>query len=381
MSSTNSSTNARPMTGVFPTVLAFLALLLLLVPPDARATQYTFVTIADGTGLLEVPEAASISKHGRVAFWASLDDGRLGIFSGEGGALTTIAVTGAGLTDIAIQHPGINKGGTVSFIGITPAGRAVLTGSGGPVTVLYDTTGPFADFAGYVSINDKGTVAFYGLLDNGSWCICTGTGGATTTIVTAGNSNLGAFPAINEKGEVSFTAGNIGGVNGIFKGSGGRLVTVADETGGQHDFGAATAINDHGEVAFFGFLDGGWETGIFVGNGRVPNAVTTVANTLGAFWRTEVSAINKRGVVAFFAELDTGLTPGGGQRAHGIFLGPDPVHDKVIGSGDLLFGKVVKGVSMGWGALNDEGQIALSVVFTDETRTIVRADPVGKKPR
>ena len=78
-------------------------------------------------------------------------------------------------------------------------------------------------------------------------------------------------------------------------------------------------------------------------------------------------AINSQGDVVFYAQLD-----GGG---HGAFTGPDPVSDRVLGSGDVLFGRTVFDVVFGPAALNDRGQFVMQVL-TGGSNFIVRADPI-----
>ena len=80
-------------------------------------------------------------------------------------------------------------------------------------------------------------------------------------------------------------------------------------------------------------------------------------------------AINAAGWVAFFATSDTGTD--------GIYTGADAVADKVIGSGDSLFGRTVTFVDVGLGGINDSGQIAFYFELDDGTRGMARADPLA----
>jgi hypothetical protein len=66
-----------------------------------------------------------------------------------------------------------------------------------------------------------------------------------------------------------------------------------------------------------------------------------------------------------------GYPDAGGQ---GIFTGPDPVADKVIRTGDPLFGSTVTAVNFEHG-LNDAGQIVFLAELADGTRGVFRADP------
>src|SRR5262249_36589995 len=78
-------------------------------------------------------------------------------------------------------------------------------------------------------------------------------------------------------------------------------------------------------------------------------------------------SINSVGQVVFSAGLDSGEA--------GIFTGPDPVADKVVGTGDALFGSTVAAVAISEAAINDGGQVAFWTLLTDERQVVGRADP------
>ena len=61
--------------------------------------------------------------------------------------------------------------------------------------------------------------------------------------------------------------------------------------------------------------------------------LTTIADASGAYCVLGNPSTNNRGTVAFVAILDTGDS--------GVFTGPNPVADKVIGTGDFLAGAMV----------------------------------------
>jgi len=153
------------------------------------------------------------------------------------------------------------------------------------------------------------------------------------------------------------------GGEGIYTGSGGTLTTIASTIGPFFtDLYGSPDINDHGIVAFSAMLDGGLQ-GIFTGDG---STVTTIADT---FWAIDSNpSINNSGMVAFKARPEVG------QEA-GIYIGPDPIFDKVIGTGDLLDGSTVTSILSFHDGLNDQGQIAFSASLADGRDIIVRADP------
>jgi len=155
---------------------------------------------------------------------------------------------------------------------------------------------------------------------------------------------------------------------GIFTGSGGATTTIADLGGPFTSFGPP-AINDSGTVAFQAGLKAGGQ-GIFTGSG---GATTTIADTGGLLSGFSSVAINNGGTVAFQANLPSS---GPHQRNGGIFTGPDPIADRVIGTGDPLDGSRVGILNFDRFGLNNAGSIAFIATLADGRQGIYRADPV-----
>jgi hypothetical protein len=199
----------------------------------------------------------------------------------------------------------------------------VFTGSGGSLIpiVTADPASPFNAFSN-PSINDVGTVAFAARLDDSGARIMTGGGGPLTTIADTHDGlfeDFGAFPAINNRGMVIFQGDLATGGSAIMVSRGGPLTTIVDTKGPFSSFGEGPDINDHGTVAFL-------------------------------------------------AELDAGSS--------GIFTGSDSLANKVVATGDPLFGSIVTELFFLRGGLNNAGQIAFLVSLADERRVIVRATPI-----
>jgi hypothetical protein len=126
-------------------------------------------------------------------------------------------------------------------------------------------------------------------------------------------------------------------------------------------------VNTAGEVVFQAQLDAGG-VAIMSGDG---GALTPRVSTVGPFSSLGDPTINAAGEIAFSAGLDAGGV--------GIYTGADPVANKVIASGDTLFGHTVNSISFFRG-LNDSGQIAFYANFSDGTQDIFRADPTVPAP-
>lgn len=100
-------------------------------------------------------------------------------------------------------------------------------------------------------------------------------------------------------------------------------------------------------------------------------ALLPKVTTAGNFDSFDRLSFSKKGDLAFLATLDV---PGTGEA---IYTGPDPIADRLIGPGDVLFGKTVVEVQLApYDAINDAGQVAFAVRFADNTSKIVKAVPV-----
>ena len=125
-------------------------------------------------------------------------------------------------------------------------------------------------------------------------------------------------------------------------------------------------LNDSGTMVFFARLvPVGEEEGIFTFSG---GPITTIADSSGPFNGFRQPSLNNSGTVAFLGSLDTGES--------GIFTGPDPSADEVIGTGDPLFGSTVAQFFMDRESLNDSGQIAFYYELADGRIGVARADPL-----
>jgi hypothetical protein len=364
----------------------FLSLLI-----TGKAEAFTFTKIADDSGPFSFVDVSFgpepvINNRGTVAFLTNLDTGGAGIFTGSGGATTTIAIANYsgpfGTLGMFDSPPALNDEGTVAFIAILNGrfprsffGGGVFTSNGGSTTFIADNNLRIAPFLGNPAINNEGTIAITAPLSGVSDLLFTVSGGATTLIA----DNSGPFSgfgstAINDAGTVAFFASRDEGSNGLFTTSGGAITSIADSSGPFGYLVGGPAINNAGTLAFSAFrdfqdfLEGSGGGGIFTSSGGV---TTIIADNTGPF-RTffGLPAINDAGTVVFLASLDEG--------GSGIFTGPNPVTDKVIATGDRLFGSTVTSLNFNrfsskW--LNNAGQLTFFAQLADGSSGIFRADP------
>ncbi|HEY9302048.1 MAG TPA: choice-of-anchor tandem repeat NxxGxxAF-containing protein, partial [Phormidium sp.] len=244
----------------------------------------------------------------------------------------------------------------------------------------------------YPSINNVGTVAFLQEISrfSGLTTILTGKESvegviASTRFYTeppaAGVFENISAPMINDQGTVAFSADVYQSdsfyddlSSGIFTGNGtrdnGEIITntIADSNGAFNRF-SDPSINNSGTVAFSAVLDTGG-SGVFTGNGTTTTTIADSSGAFNSFFGTP--SINDFGTVAFLAGLDAG--------GSGIFTGNNPLKDKVILTGDTLFGSTVQELSFYREGLNNSGQVAFFASLANGTSGIYRADPIVVEP-
>jgi hypothetical protein len=176
-------------------------------------------------------------------------------------------------------------------------------------TLIADTAGPLSTLAN-PAIGPTGDVVFRANLDVGGQVIYRGNGGALISV--ADNSAPSAYlgfgdPVINASGTTAFLAGRKAGGQGIFTVNGATTGTVALTTGAGGLFSSlgssSLAINSSGLVSFQGDKSGA--TGIHAsvsGGSSFPIAESTGPYSSFAGFTN----INDAGTVAFQANLDAG---------------------------------------------------------------------------
>jgi hypothetical protein len=276
-------------------------------------------------GAVNLGGTPAINAAGAVAFQGQPKGGGDALYIAAGGAVSQIANNQSGSPFSGFAAPAINNSNQVAFVAGFGPNQGVFRYQNGAFTLIADNTSAFDGFANnQVGINAAGAVAFFARYPQGGGGkegLFVGSGGALVTI--ADTSTFAGFtdvlPSINSLGQVAFTATLTDGSQGIFVGSGGSLLKIADTSGQFSGLGTA-AINDSGQVVFAGYLKTGG-SGLFTSNG-----ITT---------------------------------------------------EEVLAQGDSLFGSTVIGtVGVGGLAENNSGQIVLIAQLADGRQEVVVANPV-----
>ena len=301
-------------------------------------------------GFSGITSDPSINALGEVAFQGNLrrlgtsacaqqaGGQRQGVFLGNGGPLTTIAHTKNPpghdfISEFVVADTSVNSFGKVALAielrGAPLFDQGLFVGSrtGTFNERFRNSTSEFDTPSSRMSMNELGQIAFQ---DNG--IVLSNPDGTIRRIVDSNSGEFAVFdPSLNIVGRVAFTGSRFVGdtqVHGVFTSRGGPVTTVADSTGPYSFFGEPS-LNDLGKVVFTATLD---EVG--------PN----------------------------------------GFQLGGVFTGSNPVTDKVLKTGDTYEGVPVTSVSTCSEALNNLGQIVMTV-FSENPDTfeqrwfIVKATP------
>ena len=339
----------------------------------ATATTYQYAPVADSTGPLSTGGFAdhALSNNGSVAFANMRDGGGYGVYRWNGSTVETVAETNTtfpGWRDI-LSTVGINASGQVSYLGL----RAVSANEGYLGIYRGETNGSVSNvaeasvFQSSVSyqlgtdVNASGTVAYQRRVTGVSRGIYTSNGSTEQTIFVGTDTDNPGWWSINAAGHVAI-AGTIGGVKGVWRGTGdGTLTPIA--TGSNFTDVRSIVLDDHGVVTFGATLADG-TNGVYRGDG---GALQTVVDSKGTgpftsgFGR---SSANNDGDVAFLGSQSGGA----GAGIYFLPAGADPdTAQKVIGIGDSLFGGTVNLFMLTPRGLNDNDQVAFTYRLTNGT--------------
>lgn len=345
---------------------------------DRTLLSYSFTLIAE-TGdrsSYSAVQTGTINQDGTVAFLSTLHSGGQAIIASDGESYRIIAVT-SDLVESFVASTPINAQGRVAFrANLRGGGQAILRGDGGPLTRIADSTAKsdLSEIVANPDLNDHGTVVFAAnYRDKSGQAILGWEDGKRTEVSHNGTSwaEIQNNARINNNGLVSFRATLVGEGQGIFVNRNGtddpRIVT--DDTL-YRDFTAAPPINDAGVVVTVANL---WAEGqhFLKHDGEKLQVLETTGKVFSAFGSRCIDNFDRVSVRAT-------LTAGG----VGLFAGFDTEKDRVVVTGDELFGSTVTNVTFGGGnSCNDNGQFAFIATLEDGRTVIVRANPDQPSPR
>ena len=403
------------------------AILVLLLPGEVAAqagqsSNYRFTTLIDSARDGLVPaRCAAINARGTVAVTVEDLSGETKIITKRGARdVATVIADTAEIADFPTRcdngfsnlpsDPSINDNDEVAFQGnprqltTRPAcdtppqderRQGVFLGKDGPLTTIaHSINRPGGNFIAEFlvadqSVNIAGQVAFVPELDETfDQGLFVGSKRGTferrfladhPTPDGFNFNNIGSRVSLNDRGQIAFESGlNDLDVSGIFLSNpDGTFRTIVDNSRGLS--AADPSLNNRGLVAFTADRFDENDNQIFSIKTSRGGAVTTVAKSSpGGYASFNEPSLNDLGEVVFTADVQP--DPNVFETFQGVFTGPDPVADKVLQAGDLYEGMPVTSVFTCAEALNNLGQIVMTVASENpdpfEVRWfIVRATP------
>ncbi len=357
---------------------------------------YKFTIIADTKGGFPFQSfngAPAINSDGLMSFHGFLTGGNEGVFTSNAfGNYHTLADSMTTPYNLGFDATtSINGLGQVAFnaqsTGPDSTVTTMLRSQGGSVTALVDSPFHLFFYQG-AQINDGGEVVSLAEREDGGNAVVVWGPPPLLSVIRAVAvdkpntdmhqafvfASLSGEPAINNAGVVAFAAVKTDGFGGIFtKDTQGNLTEIVGVDSRFAGFDGAVALNETGSINKVGMVlfEAAQQSGgdaLFL---WTPDSLTKIADVfaqnavlLGDF------TMDFRGQVAYELILDTFNT-----RA--VFRGPHSLFGRVIGPGDVLFGRTVASANIQRGSMNLNDQLAVLILFTDGTQVIARGDPAS----
>ncbi len=373
-------------------------------PPAPCDDALSLEEIAGGDGeWLIGPAAPALDNAGELAFAATDATGVAHVLVGSGGLLAAVSLEAEGL-ELPLRVA-LDDAGHLAFLAATSSSGNLLgafstdlSGSGVVVHYAAEEGGGLGDDGSIISdrplaLAPNGMLAFSSIRD-GRGALYRGPVDGSLELVRTGSGDF-----FNQQ-QMDVNAGGTVALQMEHNACGlQRGILLFDEPGAEiADIDKAiaglsvgqqpdVALNDAGVIAFAlpGTLPAvqvlrcpvgqpaerfdvalGVYTATRTPLSELPD-LTLLADNAGPFASFGSVDIDSEGRVVFEAVLDSG------QR--GIFMGPDPVADKIVAVGDELKGEVVSGVQLG--QLNDSCQLSFATESASG-RKVWRADGIAR---
>jgi hypothetical protein len=326
------------------------------------------------------PYVPCLSPTGAVAFQATLPSGGSGLYLAEANTVHCLFELGFGPFSHFYSHPDLNQSQALCFYATLPNRVAgVYLSEGKQLTPLAETGKVFEEIGPLgPTLNENGEVAFRANLKNGQAGIFKASAQHGLSEIAKTGEDFSGFqglPVISSSGEVLFRADLKNGKAGLFYWRSGQMMPLILTGEKCAELGAFPAWNAAGQVVFAATLHSG-ESGIFrLQTDQPSQTLKQIFSIASGFSHFRGALVNKAGKIIFFA------TPRGGQL--GLFTGPDPVQDKLIGIGDSWqaakvtekMAEKVTDFALNAVSFNQQGQIALRIKLSNGQGLILRADP------
>lgn len=373
---------AAAAAGMLLSSLSSLSALTGVASAAAVTEQYTFTKLADTYAVHDNFLEASINNSGEIVYSTRFDGGGGGMYRYAGGSTTTVLETGGAGGQFSSLGPAtINSSGAIGFTGTLAAGgRGIFrqSAAGAAITPLY-TNASFSTFdRTHITDVGGGAVAFQAHTNAPvTYGLFRGDGSAALSTIASG-ANMMIFSndfSANAGGTAAFLGAETvnGALSGaVYTGNGSSPPARVLDDLGPYEIFSSPAISSNGTVLVSAGSDGGLSSPdspahlVRITPGQAP---LVVAGTEGLFAGFAIYAVNSSGGFATYSALDTPST-------YGVFAGPDPITDKVLMTGDVLFDETVTLARISKQGLNDHGQIVIRALTVSGEEMLVLATPV-----
>ncbi len=360
------------------------ALVSSLLAAPASALSVSFTKIADSSTPAAFFGAPGVDA-GIVAFRAiDLSLGKSGVFTGSGGALTTIAdestpIPGGTDTFRYFTNPSISAG-NVAFFGSGPPDYVggVYASFAGVLTEIVKYGAPAPDGGGALNLSfetpsiDGTNVAFVAQSGASPNAIYTSVAGALEVTANETTSVPGGSGSLYLRGPTALDATGVafdalgGSVGGIYVASAGVARVVADTStlipGGTGNFTSFSKgpASDSGNVAFEGI--GSNAGGIYA---EIAGTLVLVSDTELLIDSAEDSGLSISGEAVAYHGSDG--------YGYALYLYEGGQREIVIASGDSLDGRIVSYFLFGLDGLSGD-QLAFTAYYEDGTSGVYLAN-------
>lgn len=356
-----------------------------LIPAEAQ--RYTFRRFAEPSGEVVLLNPPSLNDAGVVAVTAILKNEHSVVFPSSRDALQKIAETVESFRQT--RHGGyavINNAGLSAFGLLERDGSSLLTYRNGETRTIAAVKDQLTSLGmnEVLALDNQGRIAFPGLAKSGNGILFE-TSGETLRTLAQRSDLRGLQSTIRHVATASGQPVTI--VEDLGFAVGGRLLSSTGsgvtQLASDSEHGPATGyqavdMNAKGDIVYSTSQLFGQRGGVCVCSGGERRQIAQDrTGPLGnpTLWMFDDVCINDSGTVAYLAGMENG---------NGIFTGPDPARDRVIGTGDALFGSTVEEIagSMTGGTrfLNNSGQIAFTYRLRSGEVGVAIATPAAAAP-
>ncbi len=310
------------------------------------------------------PYVACCGGDGRVAFTATLRDGRSGVFLGDGvGACDAVCVAPCGDVAAFVSHPALDaRGGVSVYASLAGGGTAVVVVRDGKVATIAARGARFTEIGPLgPTMNAAGVVAFRAVETDGTAGVYAGTPEGIACIASAreGVTEFHGLPVIDPHGMVAVRATMRDGREVVLYGRGDAPASVAVSTdAGFRALSPFVSVRGDGTIGF-GAVAAHGDAGAFAARRA---RLFTLAAPDGAFATPCAALLADRGHFAI-----VGTAPDGDIS---VFAGGR----RVLGVGDTFEGARIVEIAANPVSINAGGALAVRVLCDEGRQAIVRLD-------